>query len=303
MTTLTPAKSPKAPRARRPASTAPSAHRPVRPGRRLAAHALVILACVLLLYPLIWMGGASLKPEDEIFADPGVLPGSPDLGNYTRGWDATGQPFGLYLLNSLLICVGAVIGNVIACSMAAYAFARLRFPFKRTLFAVMLLTIMLPHQVTLIPQYVLFDSLGWINTYLPLVVPKFLAVDAFFIFLMVQFIRALPQELDDAAFVDGCSPFTVFRRVILPLSRPALVTTAIFTFIWTWDDFLGQLVYISDPALFTAPLGLRLFIDAGGESAWGPMFAMSVLSLIPTFGFFLAFQKLLIEGISTSGLK
>ncbi|MFD4022192.1 carbohydrate ABC transporter permease [Streptomyces sp. NPDC058576] len=285
--------------------TTPTPTRPARAAarKRLVAHGLIILACVVLLYPLLWMLSASFKTEDSIFADPGLLPTSPDLGNYERGWSGTDSPFGMYLLNSLLICVGAVIGNVLACSMAAYAFARLEFPFKRTLFAIMLLTIMLPHQVTLIPQYVLFDSLGWINTYLPLVVPKFLAVDAFFIFLMVQFIRGLPRELDDAAYVDGCTPFSVFWRVVLPLARPALVTTAIFTFIWTWDDFLGQLVYISDSNLFTAPLGLRLFLDSGGESAWGPMFAMSVLCLIPTFGFFLAFQKLLIEGISTSGLK
>jgi multiple sugar transport system permease protein len=285
------------------APNAPGSGRITRPARRLIVHALIVLACVGLLYPLLWMLSASFRTEDAIFTETGLFPRNADLGNYARGWTGTGQPFGLYLLNSLLICAGAVIGNVVACSMAAYAFARLTFPFKRTLFAVMLLTIMLPHQVTLIPQYVLFDWLGWVGSYLPLVVPKFLAVDAFFIFLMVQFIRALPYELDDAAYVDGCSPFGVFWRVVLPLARPALVTTAIFTFIWTWDDFLGQIVYISDSSLFTAPMGLRLFLDSGGESAWGPMFAMSVLTLIPTFGFFLAFQKLLIEGISTSGLK
>lgn len=273
------------------------------PRRRFVTHAVLIFCCIALLYPLLWMLSAAFKPEDAIFNDPGLVPSQLDVENFAQGWEGVGTPFGLFLINSFLVCIGAVIGNVVACSMAAYAFARLEFPFRRTLFALMLLTIMLPHQVTLIPEYVIFDWLGWVNTYLPLVLPKFLAVDAFFVFLMVQFIRGLPRELDDASFVDGCSPFGTFWRVIMPLARPALVTTAIFTFIWTYDDFLGQLVYLSDIDLFTVPLGLRLFLDASGESEWGPMFAMSVLALIPTFGFFLAFQRLLIDGISTTGIK
>jgi multiple sugar transport system permease protein len=157
--------------------------------------------------------------------------------------------------------------------------------------------------VTLIPQYAIFLGLDWVNTYLPLIVPKFLATDAFFIFLMVQFIRGLPTELDDAAKVDGCGPFGVYWRIILPLLVPALTTTAIFTFLWTYDDFFSQLIYLSDTGLYTVPLGLRLFLDSTGESSWGPMFAMSVVSLLPTFAFFLLFQRWIVEGISTTGLK
>jgi multiple sugar transport system permease protein len=257
----------------------------------------------VMVYPLLWMLASSLKPEDQIFTDLSLIPREVVLSNYVEGWSGAGQSFAAFFTNSLIVCVGAVLGNLIACSMAAYAFARLNFRFKSLWFALMLLTIMLPQHVTLIPQYAIFLNLDWVNTYLPLIVPKFLATDAFFIFLMVQFIRGLPRELDDAAKVDGCGPFGIYWRIVLPLLVPALVTTAIFTFLWTYDDFFSQLIYLSDTSLYTVPLGLRLFLDSTGQSSWGPMFAMSVLSLVPTFAFFLLFQRWIVEGISTTGLK
>ncbi|RBL80597.1 carbohydrate ABC transporter permease, partial [Streptomyces cavourensis] len=210
---------------------------------------------------------------------------------------------GHYFLNSAFITAGAVAGNLVACSLAAYAFARLEFPFKRLFFALMLGSIMLPLHVLIVPQYILFSEIGWINTFLPLIVPKFLATDAFFVFLMVQFIRTLPRELDEAALIDGAGHWRIFSRIIIPLSMPALATTAIFTFIWTWNDFLSQLIFLTDPDMHTVPIALRQFLDSSGESSWGPMFAMSVLALGPIFGFFLAGQKYLVRGIATSGLK
>jgi multiple sugar transport system permease protein len=167
----------------------------------------------------------------------------------------------------------------------------------------MIATLLLPHHVLIVPQFVLFKFLGWIDTPLPLIVPKLLATDAFFVFLMVQFVRGIPRELDDAAKVDGSSPFGVFWHVILPLARPALVTTAIFSFIWTWNDFFSQLIYLNSPDHYTVPIGLRLFLGGEGQTELGPMFAMSVLSLLPVFLFFLAFQRLLVEGINTAGIK
>ena len=271
--------------------------------RRLLAHAVLIMGALVMIYPLLWMIASSLKPEDQIFTDLSLVPEEFVLSNYTEGWSGAGQSFATFFTNSLYVCLGAVAGNMIACSMAAYAFARLDFRFKRLWFALMLLTIMLPQHVTLIPQYAIFLQLDWVNTYLPLIVPKFLATDAFFIFLMVQFIRGLPPDLDDAAKVDGCGPFGIYWRIILPLLVPALATTAIFTFLWTYDDFFSQLIYLSDTGLYTVPLGLRLFLDSTGESSWGPMFAMSVVSLLPAFLFFLLFQRWLVEGISTTGLK
>jgi len=187
--------------------------------------------------------------------------------------------------------------------MAAYAFARLRFKYKTPWFILMQASILLPIHVLIVPQYIIFKDLGWINTFLPMIVPKFLATDAFFIFLMIQFVRGIPRELDDAAKIDGCSLFGFYWRVILPLSLPALVTTAIFTFIWTWSDFFVQLIFLNDEALYTVPVALRSFIDSAGNSAYGQLFAMSVLSLLPILGFFMIFQRLLLEGASTTGLK
>ncbi|MEU7835900.1 carbohydrate ABC transporter permease [Nonomuraea sp. NPDC049129] len=270
---------------------------------RWAVHVLIVVGALAMLYPLFWMISSSFKPNDEIFADPGLVPQTVVTDNYTDGWNALGVPFTGFFANSFIVATAAVIGNVMSCSMAAYAFARLSFRFKGVWFGVMLGSIMLPIHVLIVPQYTLFKALGWVDTFLPLIVPKFLAVDGFFVFLMVQFIRSLPRELDDAARIDGCGPIQVYWRIILPLSSPALITTAIFTFIWTWDDFFSQLVYLSDTSTYTVPLALRAFLDSSSGSTWGPMLAMAVLSLVPILGFFLIFQRRITEGISTTGLK
>jgi multiple sugar transport system permease protein len=167
----------------------------------------------------------------------------------------------------------------------------------------MMLTLMLPTHVTTIPRYIIFRSLGWIDTFLPLVVPKFFATDAFFIFLLVQFIRSLPKELDESALIDGCGKFGIYIRIVMPLTMPALITTVLFTFLWTWDDFFNQLLYLNSPAKYTVPMGLRLFLDSSGMSSWGPMFAMSVLSLVPCFILFFSLQKYFVQGITTTGIK
>jgi multiple sugar transport system permease protein len=282
------------------------APRPVsaRPGwRPVIAHTLLVTASLGMLYPVLWMLASSFKPEAQIFTDFSLWPDSFNLRAYRDGWTSLQVSFTRFFLNSVFVATAAVIGNVLACSLAAFAFARLNFRFKRVWFALMLGTLMLPYHVTLIPQYVLFLHLGWVDTFLPLVVPKFLAVDAFFIFLMVQFFRTIPRELDEAAMMDGCGPFGIYWRVILPLSLPVLATAAIFSFIWTWDDFFGPLIYLNDMNHYTVPLALRSFIDSTGRSEWGPLFAMSILSLVPVFLVFLFFQRLIIQGIAMSGLK
>ena len=271
--------------------------------RALVKHALLILASFGMLYPLFWMVAASFKPESEIFSDLGLWPDQVALGNYVGGWFALRESFTSFFTNSFLIAALSVVGNVMACSLTAYAFARLEFRLKWVWFALMLGTLMLPYHVTLVPQYVLFHSIGWIDTILPLVVPKFLAVDAFFIFLMVQFFRGLPRELDEAARMDGCGPWRIYWRIILPLSTPVLATAAIFSFIWTWDDFLRPLIYLNNIANYTVPLALRTFVDSQGLSAWGQLFAMSTLSLVPVFVFFLFFQRLIIRGVAMSAMK
>ncbi|OZM76993.1 carbohydrate ABC transporter permease [Pseudonocardia sp. MH-G8] len=271
--------------------------------RRAAKHAVLILGGFVMLYPLLWMLSSSFKPTALIFRDPALIPTELDLSNYTLGWYALEHPFTHYLLNSFVIVAGAVLGNLLSCSMAAYAFARLNFRGRRLWFAVMLMSIMLPIHVVIVPQYVLFSQLDWINTYLPLVVPKLLATDAFFIFLMVQFFRGIPRSLSEAALIDGAGHIRIFFRIMLPLSLPALATTAIFTFIWTWNDFFSQLIFLTDPDMYTVPVALRTFVDSTGESSWGPLFAMSIVSLVPIFLIFLFGQKYLVKGIATTGLK
>ncbi len=270
----------------------------------LIRHVLLIAAAFVMLYPLLWMIGSSFKPENEIFSNPAAFPTSFSLANYIKGWNALRVTFTTFYENSFLIAGLAVIGNLTACSLTAFAFARLEFRFKWLWFGLMLATLMLPYHVTLVPQYILFLNLGWVNTYLPLVVPKFLAVDSFFIFLMVQFFRGIPREIDEAAVMDGCGPWRIYWRIMLPLSTPVLATAAIFSFIWTYDDFLGPLIYLNDQRQWTVPLALRAFIDSsGGESLYGAMFAMSALSLVPVFAVFLAFQRLIIRGVALGALK
>ncbi|HEY4569413.1 MAG TPA: carbohydrate ABC transporter permease [Kribbella sp.] len=271
--------------------------------RPVVIHVVLAGSALVMLYPVIWMVVSSLRPGNEIFREPGILVKDLRIENYRAGWHALTEPFTRYLLNSAVVVLGAILGNLVSCSMAAYAFARLEFVGKKFWFAIMLLSIMLPIHVVIVPQYILFSHLGWINTFLPLIVPKLLATDAFFVFLMVQFIRGIPRELDEAARIDGCGRGSIFLRVILPLMVPALATTTIFTFIWTWNDFFSQLIYLTDPHMYTVPVALRGFVDSTSSTSWGSMFAMSVVSLVPVFLAFLLGQRFLIKGIATTGIK
>ncbi|WNS45834.1 carbohydrate ABC transporter permease [Paenibacillus sp. MMS20-IR301] len=271
---------------------------------KLGRHGIIILFGLLMLYPVLWLLSSSFKPNALIFSSPGLWPAEFTLENYVNGWKGLqGISFSRFFLNSATISVLSVIGNIVTCSLAAYAFARLEFRFKSVLFACMLVTIMLPYHVLLIPQYIIFSKLDWVNTYLPLIVPKWLAHDSFFVLLMIQFIRGIPKELDESATIDGCGQGQLYFRIIIPLLVPALITTAIFTFIWSWDDFFSQMIYLSRINLFTVQLGIRSLYDPSGSSDWGALLAMSVLSLVPIMTIFMLFQKHFLEGIATTGLK
>jgi len=270
----------------------------------IATHVFIILLGVGMLYPIIWMIISSFKPNNMIFSDPGLIPKAVTAAHYAEGWEGLLDiSFGRFFLNSFFICACSVAANIVTCSMAAYAFARLKFSLKGLWFGIMMISIMLPAHVTTIPRYVLYNTLGWMDGYLPIIMPKVFATDAFFVFLLVQFIRGLPKDLDEAATIEGCGPTGIYLRIIMPLSIPALVTTALFTFLWTWDDFFNQLLYIYTPQKFTVPLGLRMFVDNTGNSNWGAVLAMSVLSLIPCFVLFFSLQKYFVQGITTTGIK
>jgi multiple sugar transport system permease protein len=272
-------------------------------GRSLLKHVLLIAAGLVMIYPLLWMIVSSLRPTDVIFRTPGLWLNDLYVKNFTEGWFALEYSFGQYMINSVIVVVGAIAGNLLSCTLAAYAFARLQFRLKTLWFSIMLMTIMLPIHVVVVPQYIIFSQLGFVNTFVPLILPKFLATDAFFVFLMVQFIRGIPRELDEAARLDGCGHWAIFTRVMLPLMGPAIATTAIFTFIWTWSDFFTPLIYLTDPIAYTVPVALRSFLDATAGSNWGAMFAMSIVSLVPLFLAFLFGQRFLVKGIATTGGK
>jgi multiple sugar transport system permease protein len=271
--------------------------------RSVIKHVLLVAASVIMIYPLLWMLVSSLRPNDLIFRTPGLWLNDLYVKNYSVGWTSLSNTFGHYMINSAIVVIGAIAGNLFSCSLAAYAFARLKFRLRTLWFSIMLVTIMLPIHVVVVPQYIIFNKLGFVNTFVPLILPKFLATDAFFVFLMVQFIRGIPRELDEAALLDGCGHWRIFSRVMLPLMGPAIATSAIFTFIWTWSDFFTPLIYLTDPIAYTVPVALRSFLDATSASNYGAMFAMSILSLLPIFLAFLFGQRFLVKGIATTGGK
>ena len=267
-------------------------------------HLITGLFALLMLYPIIWLLMSSFKESSEVFVTAHSLIPDPFIwSNYAQGWEGiAGQSFGTFIKNSLIIVGFSTIGAVISSALIAYGFARISFKGKAFWFGCMMVSMMLPHEVVMIPQYIIFAKIGWLNSFLPIIVPQFFG-HAFFIFLMVQFIRNIPIELDEAARIDGCGRFSIFYRVILPLIVPAMATAAIFSFYWKWEDLINPVLYLNSPDKYPVSLALKLFLDSETASNWGEMFAMSVVSLLPVILIFFLFQKYIVEGISTSGLK
>jgi len=270
----------------------------------LLYHTLVLMFGFVMIYPLLWMVGSSFKPSEEIFANAGsLIPNVFFPQNYVTGWAGFGGlTFGTFFSNSLTMAFIATLGTVLSAPFVAFGFARLKFRGRKIWFAMMLMTLMLPFQVIMIPQYIIFFQIGWVNTILPLVVPNFMG-GAFFVFLIVQFIDGLPRELDESAFIDGCTWYGIYFKIVLPLIVPAIVTCGIFAFMWNWDNFLGALLYLNRPIDYTVAVALRMFADPSSNSDWGALLAMASLSLAPIMLIFVFCQRFLVEGISTEGLK
>ncbi|MCL6457179.1 MAG: carbohydrate ABC transporter permease [Gorillibacterium sp.] len=272
--------------------------------RSIIYHIVVILFVFIMIYPVLWLLSSSFKENTSIFSTSNsFIPRPFILTNYSDGWRGIGGiPFVTFIKNSLVLVVIATFGAVLSSAVIAFGFSRIKFFGKNFWFSCMMLTLMLPHDVVMVPQYVIFNKLHWLNTILPIVVPPYFGV-AFFIFLMMQFIRTIPVDMDEAAKIDGCSRFGIFTRIVLPLILPAMATAAIFSFYQRWDDFLGPLLYLNSPSAYPVSMALKLFLDSETVSNWGAMFAMSIVSLLPVIAVFFAFQKQIVEGISTSGLK
>lgn len=267
-------------------------------------YAILTLVGFIMLYPLIWLIGASFKTNAEIFQSPGFLPADPTVQGYIDGWQtSTPYTFARFFWNTFLIIAPKTVFTVISCAAVAYGFARFEFPGKKILFASLIATLLLPNVVTRIPQYLLFRDMGWLDTFLPLWVPSAFAGDAFFVFMLVQFLRSIPRDMEEAARVDGATSLQTLLYIVVPMLTPALISVALFQFMWTMNDFLGPLIYLSSVDKFPVSLALKLSIDASEAFEWNKILAMSVLALAPSLVVFFMAQKYFIEGISSGGVK
>ncbi|SDI23679.1 carbohydrate ABC transporter permease [Aliiruegeria lutimaris] len=279
----------------------------LRRQRRISAtlrYGLLVIVGLIMIYPLIWMIGASFKTNAEMFSSAGFWPKEPTIQGYIDGWKtSTPYTFGHFFLNSLWIVLPKVIGTAISCTLVAYGFARFDFPGKKILFVTVIATLLLPNVVTRIPQYLLFRELGWLDSFLPLWVPSAFAGDAFFVFMVIQFLRAIPRDMEEAARVDGASTLQTLIYIVVPMLAPAIISVCLFQFMWTMNDFLGPLIYISSVENYPVSLALKLSIDTTEAFNWNQILAMSVLTLTPSLIVFFMAQKYFIEGISSGGVK
>lgn len=259
---------------------------------------------IIILMPYFWLVTTAFKSNAEIFTRKMVwFPEQLRWDNFSTGWNAL-KPYSFltFFRNSFFLVAVSLIGTIFSCSLVAYGFSRIQFRFRNGLFLIVLATMMLPSQITMIPMYTIWAKLKLVNTYVPLIIPYFLG-SPFYIFLLRQFMINIPKELDEAAICDGCSKFRIYLRIILPLSKPALFTVVIFTFSEVYEDFLGPLIYISSPKLYTVSIAMRMFFSNDTLPQYGPTLAMSLVCMIPTFLIFVFAQKALIQGIATTGLK
>ncbi len=275
--------------------------------RAALRHLLLILVGFVLIYPIVFMFFASFKESNEIFASKSLFPKTFLFSNYANGWmsGATGSvTFTNFYVNTFALVLPVTLFTVASCSLVAYGFARFNFPMKKVLFPLMIATMMLPSTVIIIPRYMLFRSLGWLNSYLPFIVPAMFACFPFFIFMLIQFLRGTPRSLDESAKLDGCGSLRILWSILLPLMKPALFSAGLFQFLWTWNDFFNQLIFLNSPSKYTLALGLRLTVDASTEAVkWNEVMAMSVCSIAPLIVLFFICQRYFVEGVSTSGLK
>ncbi len=272
--------------------------------RKILGYALVyvLMSAIALIFmiPLLWMFSTALKSREEVLAwPPQLLPQSANWGNYSAAFAQ--YPLARFMVNTGILIVVNTIGYLISVPLIAFAFARLRFPGKPVLFIMMLSTMMIPGQIKMIPLYSLFSSLGMINTYWPLTLPSFFG-EAFFIFLMVQYMRTIPRDLDEAARIDGASTWTILYRVILPLCRPALAVMIVYTFLWTWNDFLHPIIYLNDFNLYPISVGLAFFRGRYGVE-WNLLMSATLVSIMPVLALYFVAQRHLIGGLAAIGLK
>lgn len=274
--------------------------------KKYSAVAYLMLALIgfIITFPFVWMIFACFKTNAEILGSTKLLPSNWSFDAFVKGWKGVGDiTFATYFKNTFLMVIPTVALTVFSCSLVAFGFARFRFPGKRVFFALMISTLMLPNSVIIIPRYLIFNKMHLLNTYWPFYLPAMLACFPFFIFMIIQFMRGIPKELDEAAYIDGCNAGTLYIKVLLPLIKPALFSAGLFQFMWTWNDFFNTLIYISSVKKFPVSLGLRASLDTAAQVEWDKVMSMSLISILPLIILFFFAQKYFVEGISTTGLK
>lgn len=271
---------------------------------QLLSYLLIAVIGVVLLYPIIWMFFAAFKTNEEIYGSIALLPKTFRWQNFVDGWKASGvYTYAHYFKNTFLLVVPMTAFTLISSTLTAYGFQRFNFRGKKILFAIMIALLMLPGSVLMIPRYSMYTKLGWVNTYLPFYVPSMLACNSFFIYMLVQFLHGIPKELDESAEIDGCNSFRTLVQILLPLMKPALFSAGLFQFMWAYNEYLNQLIYINSGEKYTVSLALRLSLDAEAVVNWGKIMAISFIAVVPLMILFFAAQKYFVEGIATSGLK
>lgn len=271
---------------------------------KLSFYALLIILSIPFIAPFLWMLSTSLKEPSQVFANPVIwLPSVPQFHNYIDAWTKTKPTFTTFYMNTIFITVLATLGSLISSSLVAFGFARLQFPGRNILFFVVLATMLLPSQVTLIPQYIIYKDLSWVNTYWPLILPSWLGGGAFNIFLLRQFFLTVPMEMDDAARIDGASSFDIYWRILLPLCGPVIATITIFSVMAHWNDFFGPMIYLTRNDMKTVALGLQLFKDIDGLISLHLLMAAATTAAIPMLAIFFLFQRYFVKGIALTGVK
>lgn len=295
-----------------PPASAPSAEQEAlrrrskrrRTGRTVGFHVSVLALAAVMLYPGAWMLLSSFRPSNQIIGETGLIPDNTTLDNFRTVFEGIGGvSFWTFFTNSVYLAVGSVIGVCLSCSVAAYAFSRIEFPGRKVFFVLMIGTLLLPFHVVIIPQFIMFNEFGVTDSFFPLLIGKFLATDAFFVFLIVQFMRTVPRALDESARIDGAGHARIYWSIMLPLMRPVLATASIFAFIWSWNDFLAPLIYLRSSDKYPLPLMLRQFTDQTSSSDYGAQMAAAVLALAPVLLFFILFQRYIVDGVATQGLR
>lgn len=277
---------------------------PIKERASFIDYLIIVLVGIILLYPIVWMFMAAFKSNEEIFGTVALLPSKWHFENITNGWKGSaGYTYTKFFINTALLVFPTTILTLISSALVAYGFARFEFPFKKLFFTILLAMMMLPNTVVIIPRYMLYNNFHWIDSYMPFYAPALLCCNSFFPYMLIQFLRGIPTDLDESAYIDGCGTFKALIEILLPLMKPALFSAGLFQFLWTYNDYFNSLIFINSVRKYPISLAVRMSLDSESVVQWGKVMAMACVAVLPLMVLFFAAQKYFVEGIATSGMK